>query len=231
MAHLGDTDENNLDCIGDIYDLGDLFTAVYRGSDYRFGCLHFAEPMGDGNYPDYIAEPPDFMKSGWTLHHEIPMVLHPDKGALLLSVAGLMHDEPPELLTAHIEEEHSRLVSQEWKIRNRLESIGYWKNRAIVIGVGVVTRHRVADELRPENVAQAALIDRDALPHFATHVDALFNHYTTPAAQPVEEWGQRLVADITDSQSILGGFLAEDSHIERYEDYGWDLDGLVEPAA
>ncbi len=108
MTQLREDDKNDLDRIDSIYDLGGLFTAVYRDSDYRFGCLHFAEPMGDGNYPDYIAEPPDFMKSGWTYFHEIPMVLHPDKGALLLSTAGLFPDDPPEMLTACIEEEHSR---------------------------------------------------------------------------------------------------------------------------
>lgn len=230
MTRVREDEKNDLDRIGDIYGLGDLLTAVYRDSNYRFGCLHFAEPMGDGNYPDYIAEPPDFMKSGWTYHHEIPMVLHPEKGALLLSPAGLWHDDPPEMLTTRIEEEHNRLVSQEWKIRHRLESIGYWKNRAIVLGVGVVTRHHVPDELRPDNMDEVALIDRNALPQFATHIDNLFAHYTTPAAQPVDAWGQRLVDDITDSESLLGGFVAEDSHIERYDDYGWDLDGLVEPA-
>jgi hypothetical protein len=228
--HTDEATTTKLDEIYDIYCLGDLFTAVFQDSDYRFGCLHFAEPMGDGEYPDYIAEPPDFMKRGWTRYHEVPMVLHPNKGALLMYPAGLSHDDQPEKLTENIEEEHSALVRLEWKIRNRLETVGYWKDRPIVMGAGVVTSHHVPDALRPDHLPEVAIIDRDKLPTFVTHVDALFEHYTTDAARPVAEWGERLVADITGSD-FLGGFVGEQNHIESYDRWGRELDGLVEKAA
>jgi hypothetical protein len=231
MAHVRDDEKNALDCIDDIYQLGCLFAAVFRDSDYRFGDLHYAEPMGEGCFPDYIAEPPESMKSGWTYFHEIPMVLHPEKGALLLRTVWAGDDEPPETLTERIESDHSELTALEWKIRDRLESVGYWKNRPIVLGVGVVTSSLVPDDLRPANVPAVAVIDRSALPCFASHIDALFEHYKTPAAEPIDEWGARLVTDITDSPELLGGFVGEDNLIDGYEDWGCELDGLVEPAA
>lgn len=222
--------KNNLDRLCDIYDLGDLSSAVYRDTDYRFGCLHLAEAMDDGNYPDVFDAPPAFMQSGWTQYYEIPMLLHPNKGALLIGIVSEPANTPAKLLNAAIEEEHTHLVFMEWKIRKRLETIGYWKNRPIVMGVGIVTPHHLSAQSRPANLAEALLIDRPALPHFARHVDALFAHYTTPAAQLVAEWGERLVTDITDSDEILGRFVGEDSYFERCDDYGLNLDGLVERA-
>lgn len=230
MTHADQSERNNLDNIYDIYGLGDLLTAVYRDSDYRFGCLHFAEPMGDGNYPEHLVDPPEFMRGGWTMNYEIPMVLHPRKGALLLTTPWLPDEAPAEFHTVSLEDEHTKLVALEWKIRERLESLGYWKDRPIVMGVGLVTCKRVADEIRPECIPEVALIDREKLPTFATHVDALFEHYTRGAAKPIDEWGARLVADITDSD-LLGSFVDEESHIESYEGWGCELDGLVETAA
>ncbi|MFW5967517.1 MAG: hypothetical protein ACOCV2_08375, partial [Persicimonas sp.] len=54
--------------------------------------------------------------------------------------------------------------------------------------------------------------------------------YATPAAEPVEEWGDRLVEDITAKATQLGGFVDEESLIESYEDGGEEFEGLVEPA-
>ncbi len=224
-------DKNDLDRVYDNYQLGDLLTAVYRGSDYRFGCLHFAEPMGEGNYPDHLVNPPEFMQSGWTEFHEIPMVLHPQKGALLLTSVWYTDEYPQASLGELIEEEHSQLTALEWKIRDQLECVGYWANRAIVLGVGLVAGQRVPEDERPANVPDVAIIDRDKLPQLATHIDALFEHYTTPAARPVDEWGDRLVADLTADNSFLGCFVDEEQHINTYESCGLELDGLVEPAA
>lgn len=228
MTQARKEEKNDLDRIWDIYRLDDLLAAVYRGSEYRFGDLHFAEPLGEGKYPEYMAEPPECMKGGWTRHHEIPMVLHPEKGALLLRTAWSGEEEPPELLTERIEEVHSELTNLEWKICKRLEADPYWQNRPIVLGVGVVTSRRVPERLRPANVPEVAILDRDALPRFGAHIDALFEHYTTPSAETIEKWGSRLVDEITGEETRLGGFVGEESLIEAYEDWGHDFEGLVE---
>lgn len=142
MSEIRQTDQNDLDRIYDIYKLGDLFAAVYRDSDYRFGELHFREAMG----------------------------------------------------------------------------------------VGVVVTQPIAAGSHPDHIPEPAIIDREALPRFATHIDALFEHYTMPAAQPVADWGERLVAELTARNGPIGGFVGEQNLIEAYDGWGCELDGLVEPA-
>ena len=212
------------------HDLGDLLAAVYQGSDYRFGELHFAEPMGPDECPEHLIDPPDFMKGGWTKYHEIPTVLHPEKGVLFFRKAYLRDDDHPRALGLSIQEVHKDLIQLEWKLRHRLEELDFWKNRPIIMGVGVVTQYRCHRRLRPKSVDPAAIIDRDALPQFASHVDALFDHYTTPQAEPVSDWGQRLVRTVTTSQGHLGSFVGEESLIGTYDEWDRPLDGLVETA-
>ncbi len=230
MSEIRQTDKNDLDRIYDIYKLGDLFAAVYRDSDYRFGELHFREAMDDGDFPDHLVDPPESMQSGWTRVHEIPMVLHPDKGALLLRPAWVNDEEPEATLHQRIEETHNELTALEWRIRSRLESDRFWQNRPIVMGVGVVVSQPTAAGSRPDHIPEPAIIDREALPRFATHIDALFEHYTMPAAQPVADWGQRLVAELTAPNGPIGGFVGEQNLIEAYDGWGCELDGLVVPA-
>ncbi len=210
------------------HDLGDLFTAVYQGSDYRFGELHFAEPMGPDECPDHLIDPPDFMKGGWTWHHEIPTILHPEKGVLFFRMAYLRDDDHPRALTRRLEEKHKELTRLEWKIRHRLEGLDFWKDRPIVMGVGVVTQYRCHRRLRPKSVDAPVIIDRDALPRFASRVDDLFDYYTTPEAQPIDEWSQRLIRTITADQGHLGSFVDEESLISTYDEWDRPLDGLVE---
>lgn len=221
------SETNPLDCY---FELQSLLCAAYEGSDYRFGVLHFAEPMEDGEYPEHLVDPPDFLRSGWTWFHEIPMVLHPARGALLLRRAEPMEDEPAKALTARIENCHSELTNLEWKIRHRLEKLGYWKNRSIVLGVAVVTSERCPRRLRPVSVDETVLIDRDDLPKFAARIDEVFDYYTTDEARPVDEWGPRLVEDLTGSEDYLGGFYDEQSCLKMYDDFDRPLDGAVEPA-
>ena len=214
-----------------IYDVADLLCAAYRGSDYRFGELHFAEPMGDGDYPDCLEDPPEFLRSGWTHYHEISMVLHPAKGALLLRMADPFDESDPESLTWAIAETHKELTTLQWKLERRLEQIGFWKDRPIVLGIAVVTTYPCPDEVRPAHISETMLIDRPKLPQFATHIDALFAHYTRDEAKPVTAWGQRLIDDITNSPDFLGGFVDEQQLLEFYDEFGSGLDNIVENVA
>lgn len=228
---MAQTDTTSTNPFDNYFQLSSLLCATFRDSDYRFGELHFAEPMDDGEYPEHLVDPPEFMRSGWTRFHEIPMVLHPEKGALLLRMTTTMRDEPREVLTARIEETHSELTNLEWKIRDRLEKLGYWGGRPIVMGVGVVTPETCPERLRPMSVDEEVIVDRRDLPRFAERIDEMFDYYTIDAARPVAEWGDRLIADITGSRKYLGGFLDEEHFLERYDDFGRPLDGAIKRAA
>ncbi len=222
-----DRQQNELDRF---HDLNDLFCAVYEDSDYRFGELHLAEHMGPDEYPDHLIDPPEHMKGEWTYHHQIPMVLHPEKGALLLRTASLCDDDHPLSLRRHIHETHKELTNLEWKLRHRLEGLQFWSDRPIVMGVGVITRETCNDRLRPKSVDPPVVIDRNALPNFASHIDALFDYYTSPEVEPIHEWGERLIHVITTSQERLGSFIDETSLLRSYNEWDRPLDGLVKPA-
>ncbi len=226
---MSQTTDEEIKKIARLHDLGMLLYVVYRQTDYISGVLHFAEPMGDDECPDHLIDPPDFMKGGWTWYHELSVVLHPEKGALLLRKTGT--SGPSEVLSARIEETYSTLTNLEWKIRRRLEQLGYWKNRPFTMGPGVVTTSACPPEARPASVPDAAIIDRDDIARLPEHIDRLFDHYATESAKPVSEWGHRLIEDLTDSPGFVGGFIDEESIAENYHDWGPDLEGIVEPVA
>lgn len=220
-----------VDPLDQFYQLPDLLCAAFYGSSYRFGELHFSEKMAEGEYPSYLVDPPDFMRGGWTRYHEISMVLHPEKGGLLLRMTEVPDDAPDEALTREIAEDHCALVGLMWKLHRRLEQVGFWKDRPIVLGVGLVTPHHCPDELRPANICETVLIDRKKLPRLPTHIDELFDYYTRPEALPVADWGERLITDLTTSPDLIGGFVDEDSLIEFYDEFAGGLDEVIEPEA
>ena len=223
--------DNRTASICDFHDLSDILCAVYRDSSYHFGISFLSEAMADGEYPDHLVDPPEHMKSGWTRTHEIPMVMHPEKGALILRRAELLDGEPPSAIAARIEEVHSEATSLEWKMRHELEQLEFWKDRPIVMGVAVVTRHECPRKLRPLSVDAELIIDRDKLPAFPTHIDAIFDHYTTDAALPVDKWGQELIDHITAPPEPLAmQFTKRQDLIRTYEEWDCELDGLVETA-
>jgi len=223
------TKDEQIDAIAALYDLGMLLHVVYRQTDYTIGVLHFGEPMGDDKCPDHLIDPPDFMKGGWTRYYEVPMVLHPQKGALLLRKVS--HDGPAESRGAIIEDTYSSLTNLEWKIRCRLERLGYWNNRPFTMGAGVITTASCPPDTSPVSVPDEAIIDRDDITRLPARIDQLFDHYATDSARPISDWGQRLIDDLTDSPGFVGDFVGEDSIAESYRECGPDLEGIVDPAA
>ncbi len=222
-------DTNALDTVYDHYRLGELLAAVYEGSEYRFGDLGFRELTDEARrHRDQLIAAGRGLPM-WV--YNIPTVLHPDKGALIFGVPALGSDTAPEDAPGLIEEKHSETVQLEYKIRERLEEIGYWHAREIVFGVGLVTYWHLDEDDIPESVPRDIVIDRAGLPDFAAATDRIFDYYTTKNAQPVSEWGPRLIEDLTDSPNFLGKFLDEQHLIEGHECSGREFDGLVRRAA
>lgn len=223
------TIDEQIDELANLYNLSMFLYVVYRETDYTIGVLHFGEPMGDDECPDALVDPPEWLKGGWTWFHEIPMVLHPNKGALLLR--KISDSASPDEMATTIEETYSKLTNLEWKIRRRLERLGYWNNRPFTMGAGVVTTTVCPPEARPVSVPEAAIIDRDGITEFPDRIDRLFDHYTTESARPTETWGDRLVEDLTGSSGLLGNFIDRESIAESYHDWGPDLEQIVDSAA
>ena len=223
---MTETKADRIDEIDTLYDLGEFLYAVYRETDYTIGVLSFGEPMADGEYPDHLGDPPEFMKSGWTMYHEIPMVLHPEKGALLVRrVAPWLAKQG---LAAAIEETYSELKNLTYKIRRRLDEVGGWQDQPFVMGAGVVTTRMCPGDRRPLSVPDVALIDRDGIRAFPQRIDGLFEHWGTECASPVESWGEALVEAVTESPGVLGDFYDEASLGEHYREFERNLEGVVE---
>ncbi|MGM0557276.1 MAG: hypothetical protein ACQEVA_12910, partial [Myxococcota bacterium] len=175
MAHFRTKDTNALDSVYDHFRLGEFLAAVYEGSDYRFGDLCFRELTDEAHqYRDkFIA-----MGRGLPMWvYNIPIVLHPEKGALIFGVPHLGSDTAPEDAPEFIEEKHSEMVQLEHKIRQRLEELGYWHTREIVFGVGLVTYWHLEEDDIPESVPRDIVIDRARLPEFAACADRIFDYY------------------------------------------------------
>ena len=185
-------------------------------TEYRFGTLHFSEPRIDDDCrgaPNQIA----------TWVHEIDMVLHPDRGALLLRSCSLESGETRQKLFERIRKTHSQLADLQRKIRSRLDADPFWRGRPVVLGIGVVIRRQSKRCQLPFGVPPELVIHESDLDDLPARLQRLFDYYATPETVPVEDYGPQLISALTESAE-MGRFFDEAAVIELYnrlyDDFG-----------
>lgn len=211
-------------------DLCELLAATYRDTDYHFGELHFPIPMSPEEARDVYG---DVYRGGYgdgldhrgaMTVHQIPMLMHPEKGALMLRDVYCHPSDAPEALAECIEVEHSEVIALEWKVRDQLEMLGSWRAQPVVLGVALVSRLDCPAHQRPRGVAPEIIIGREDLADFAERIDSIFEYYSTPARSAVSDYGARLICDIEGSPEICGSFVDRDLLIQSYIEHGCVLD-------
>ena len=186
-------------------------------TDYRFGTLHFSEPRTEDSGGSSSAA----MIATWV--HEIEMVLHPRRGALLLRGVYRNPMEPRDLLRARIGEAHAQLADLQRKIRSRLDADPRWRGRPVVLGIGVIVMGDFRRDDLPFGVPRQLIVETPQLESLEDRLEELFEYYTTPAVEPVEVYGEDLI-DVLTNCPDMGRFFDEASTVELYnriyEDFG-----------
>ncbi|MFU8804680.1 MAG: hypothetical protein ACNA8W_12775 [Bradymonadaceae bacterium] len=100
-----------------------------RRSDLDFGTLYFDQPMGKGNYPEVLVDPPSFMKDGWVWVDEIDLVIHPVWGALVLGYCDRLED---------FKEEIERVQALAEKLRIFIANDPIWSAHPHVMDVAMI---------------------------------------------------------------------------------------------
>lgn len=216
------TREERTDQLAKFNDICDLLAATYRDTDYHFGELHFPVPM--------TPEEARMIYGGALNHqcartvHQIPMLMHPDKGVLMLRDVYCRPEESSEVVSERIEVEHSELVTLQWKVLDQLEMLASWRAQPVVMGAVLVCRRDCPAQCQSGGVAPEIIIGREQLVDFSERIDSIFDYYTRPTSPPVSDYGERLIRDLTGSPEICGSFVDRDVLIRSYVEHGCELD-------
>lgn len=176
-------------------------------TDYRTGRLHVPEPVPEA----HLSKPADATPAGWVTRDRVETVLHPARGALLLRDVTARPDEPTVLVRDRIERIHEQLAELQRKLRRRLDESAFWRSRPIALGVGIVVRGSVSSTAIPRRVPDELIVDDTDPDNFEARLEEVFDYYGTPATTPVDEYGPRLVEDLTDSPEWIGNFIGEEA--------------------
>jgi hypothetical protein len=98
---------------------GDFYARELINSSIEFATVTITEHLPDGEYPEFLVDPPEFMQSGWRWNEEIDVAMHPHYGAL---VCGTVSAYKGPLLAEELEAERERLELQRDKLVEALES-------------------------------------------------------------------------------------------------------------
>ncbi len=187
--------------------LEELLVAELSESNLRFGRLHFWEPV-DAHDPDELFETIDGSITDWVTYHQVQLVFHRTRGALLLRDCDLT-DAPPIAIRDRLQRTHHHLVSLQRKLRRRLDERPYWRGRPIVLGVGIAVHGPFSEGLLPRGVPADLLIETSPRPKLEARLEALFDFYSTPATRPISDYGPRLVSALTESPTWIGNVIDE----------------------
>lgn len=191
----------------------EFLLAGLLGSDCEFGRLRFRRTLDDA-HPEFMFEPPEYMKGDWTTHRPMHLVMDRTRGALLLRAIPRTGAENDDLPFHWIECAHRQAVASQRMLRTRLDDRPYWRNRPIVLGVGLVAFQCIDTSKLPRGVPGELVIE--GTDSFQEAVGELFDYYTTPATAPVERYAARLVDDLTASPGWIGKFVDRDSLATQY---------------
>jgi hypothetical protein len=97
----------------------DVYARELVNSSIEFATVTITEHLPDGEYPEYLVDPPEFMRSGWRWNEEIDVAMHPHYGAL---ICGTVSAYKGPLLVEELDEERERLDLQREKLVDALES-------------------------------------------------------------------------------------------------------------
>lgn len=180
----------------DCHRLDEMLMQALWGSELRFGTLQVTEVVDDETELNVIARQV----------HEIEVVFHRDRGALMLQASP----------GGRIARTHAQLTDLQRMVRARLDEIDdFWRERPILLGVGIFVPRPCADRNVPRGVPPELVIDHADLDGLEHRLEELFTFYTTPVIEPVEDYGPRLVEALTESED-MGRFYDESAVIERY---------------
>lgn len=177
-------------------------------SRYRVGRLDFTNSLTD-EHLKAIDERHDGTPGGWRVHEPVDMVLHPEKGAILVAHCAVDPAHPEYVIRRRVEQIHTRLVDLQRKIRRRLDESDFWRDRPIVLGIGITVCAVLPDDAIPPHIPPEVICDCSTPGGVERHLEQLFDFFATPASTPIAAYGRRLVSDLTDSPGWIGTFFDE----------------------
>lgn len=202
------------------YALKEFVARALQGTDYRFGEIHFAEPMGGESTWGYRVVALGAPRGAVTVFHEIAVVIDPRRGMLLMRDTGRCWGESQRQLSRRTAQEYRELRRLEAKIRERLALESFWQDKVAPIASAIVVGRERPRAIRvPAGVAADAVLNRDVLADFKGQLDRLFEALLPAGACRAPETLERLVYEVAESGQ-LGAFFDEEYLLDFYRE--WD---------
>lgn len=182
----------------------EVYVTELVNSPLEFGTTTIPEPMPDGEYPEELSDPPDFMKSGWTWFHEVDIAMHPYYGAL---VCGSVLAPSRELIAEELESEIATLKKARAALWRALDDSPNFDGARPPIGLFIVMMNADKRQFPFEwDMNDAWLCSIDQLHSIRGHMMTAMEMAAEEADPPFTDYGARFVAAVRSLGGRDGGY-------------------------